>query len=100
MDDLPDAIVRLRNPVSERNYGIDEPHRDHPQEEVERTPAAVTTPISPPAYSNNNVVVVRQLSLDNFRRRLVQHFSIAVAINEVKWPRRFDNNSVNDTNAH
>jgi hypothetical protein len=27
VDDLLDAIVRLRNPVSERNYGIDEPHR-------------------------------------------------------------------------
>ncbi len=92
VDDLPDAIVRLRNPVSERNYEIDKPHRDHPQEEVERTPAPVTTPITP-AYSNNNVVVVRQLSLDNFRRRLVQHFSIAVARNEVKWPRRFNTNA-------
>ena len=93
-DDIPDAIVRLRNPVSERNFGIGElPSGSNQQERHEhRAPAMNTTmPIIP--ASNNNIIVVRKLALDDFRSRLVEHFSIAVARNEVKWPRRFGNNN-------
>ncbi|KAI2504248.1 Plant transposon protein [Fragilaria crotonensis] len=84
-DDIPDAIVRLRNPVSERNFGIGElPSGSNQQERHEhRAPAMNTTmPIIP--ASNNNIIVVRKLALDDFRSRLVEHFSIAVARNEVK----------------
>jgi hypothetical protein len=94
-EDIPDAIVRLRNPVSEQNYGIDElrSSNNHQQEQEQRAPAMNTTPRIIPASANNNIIVVRKLTLDNFRRRLVEHFlSIAVARNEVKWPRRFGNN--------
>ena len=37
------------------------------------------------------VQVVRNLSLKEFRKRLVIHFAIACSRNEVKWPSRLGN---------
>ena len=42
-----------------------------------------------PAVAGGPVRIVRMLSHDQFRSRLVDHFDILYKKNEIKWPRRF-----------
>ncbi len=87
----PNAIVRLNNPATERNYGIDQiKEYQHPQQ------IRVATPSPAPLGVNNGVTSIQRvckLSLHDFRQRLVTHFSIAVERNEVQWSRRFGNST-------
>ncbi len=88
---LPNAVIRLNNPVLERNYGIDEPHSQQQVQTPTVSPTAATesTEIDPPVESTrpleirNRTLVVRKLKLNEFRQSLVVHFSIAVQRNEV-----------------
>ena len=52
--------------------------------------------VTPNADGSINVV---DLSLDEFRSRLVRHFNIAFQKNEVKWPKRKRHDYLFDTEA-
>ena len=85
----PNAILRLRHPATERNFGVSTVE-DHPQQQPNET---MPSPLAPMQINDDdrNIQVVRKLSLHDFRQRLVVHFSIVVERNEVRWPRRFEN---------
>ena len=88
---LPDAILRLQNPATERRYGVSDNER---MDRSEDTPApAVTLDANNVSNDGNDGIVEgRKLSLHDFGHRLVVHFSIALERNEVKWPQRFVTN--------
>jgi hypothetical protein len=80
---LPDAILRLQNPAAERRYGVSNYER---MDQAEDTPApAVRIDSTTPGADDGNdgIVEVQKLSLNDFRHRLVVHFSIALERNEV-----------------
>lgn len=82
---VPDAILRLQNPASERQYGVSNEPSEFDHNRLQQTPAPTTIDTT----SDDGIVEVRKLSLPDFRRRLVVHFSIALERNEVQWPQRF-----------
>jgi hypothetical protein len=103
-DDIPTALKRLANPVAARENGIaaiQDENEDatarssiaHPEAEVLYPPSAgiaseMTTDTDDVNDAGHRAIKVRDLSLDDFRRRLVVHFEIAFRQNEVEWPRR------------
>ena len=42
----------------------------------------------PPPQNNDGSINVRDLSLNDFMKRLITHFNIVFKQNKVKWPRR------------
>jgi hypothetical protein len=80
---VPDAILRLQNPASERQYGVSNEQLECDHNGLHQTPAPAGATIT------DGIVEVRKLGLLDFRRRLVVHFSIALERNEVQWPQRF-----------
>jgi hypothetical protein len=92
---VPGAILRLQNPASERQYGVSnerlEFNHNRSQQTPAPAPAIVDAPTTVATTTDDGIVEVRKLSLPDFRRRLVVHFSIALERNEVQWPQRFMN---------
>ena len=88
---LPDAILRLQNPATERRYGVSDNEQIDRSEDIP-TPAVILDTTVAGDHGNDGIVEIRKLSLQDFRHRLVVHFSIALERNEVKWPRRFVTN--------
>ena len=64
---------------------------EHDDEEYNTNMALLQTVEEPmlPATSGGPVRIVRKLTHDQFRSRLVDHFDILFKKNEIKWPRRF-----------
>ena len=84
---VPDAILRLQNPASERRYGVSDERLEFDHDRSQQSPAETATTVA--TTTDDDIVEVRKLSLSDFRRRLVVHFSIALERNEVQWPQRF-----------
>lgn len=63
---------------------------EHNDEELNATMVLLQTVEEPmlPAAPGGPVRIVRKLSHDQFRSRLVDHFDILFKKNEIKWPRR------------
>jgi hypothetical protein len=84
---IPQAIERLQNPSILRSYDTsDQGIRNSVQTEADSNVAQNT--------SNNNattwdgVVHVRDLSLVEFRARLIEHFDILYEQHKIQWPQR------------
>jgi hypothetical protein len=104
LDDIPTALQRLANPVAARDNGIvtvdgetrmgGATSRVGEQEAEVQCPPNICDDVDLEEGLVHDVpnhgipIKVRNLSLDDFRRRLVVHFDIAFKRNEVKWPRR------------
>jgi hypothetical protein len=88
---VPDAILRLQNPALERQYGVSNERWESDHNRLQQTPApaVVDAATTVDTTTDDDIVEVRKLSLTEFRRRLVVHFSIALKRNEVQWPQRF-----------
>jgi hypothetical protein len=90
---VPDAILRLQNPASERRYGVSDERLEFDQHDrLQQSPAPATTVDAPTTVATttyDDIAGVQKRSLTDFRRRLVMHFSIALEKNEVQWPHRF-----------
>jgi hypothetical protein len=97
---LPNAILNLRTPAEARGYDIsgmgtvspyavpyngadDEIGNDNNPEDMETEDIAGTE-----TEDNGVVRVVRNLSQEYFRKRLVQHFDICWRRNDIVWPQR------------
>ena len=97
---VPDAILRLQNPALERQYGVSNERLECDHNRLQQTPApaVVDAATTVDTTTDDDIVEVRKLSLTEFRRRLVVHFSIALERNEVQWPQRFvvNRNKVDD----
>jgi hypothetical protein len=108
-DDIPTALQRLANPVAARENGIaavddgndntTSPAGSSHQQEAEVLYPPSTDVASEMAINRDEVndaghraaalpIKVRDLCLDDFRKRLVVHFEIAFRQNEVEWPQR------------
>jgi hypothetical protein len=63
---------------------------EHNKEELNATLASLETVKEPmlPAAAGGPVRIVRKLTHDQFRSRLVDHFDILFKKNGIKWPRR------------
>jgi hypothetical protein len=94
---LPAAIRNLNNPVAMRSFdlsgmgpGSDAILSDGEElrQYVEESAAVDNddTSCSSHNHMNNQVQLVRKLSLAEFRKRLIVHFDIAYHQGEVKWP--------------
>ena len=89
-DEIPNAVNKLNNPSSIRNfdlarsgYGNDyEPSNDEVMVDDEEEP---TLPIPQNDDESFNVC---DLSLTQFRKRLITHFNILFKQNKIIWPRR------------
>ena len=86
---VPDAILRLQNPASERRYGVSDERLEFDHDRSQQSPAETATVPTVATTTDDDIVEVRKLSLSDFRCRLVVHFSIALERNEVQWPQRF-----------
>lgn len=85
------ALERLHNPMEARNFdtsgmgnGNDHVEDDESTEEnsiMEQSEESLVV-------DNDGALIVRHLSFDYFRSKLVNHFDIAFKKREVKWPKR------------
>ena len=106
-EEVPLAMRRVLNPSQIRNYDtaiVGLTNHDEEEEDVSRGADAVgdgvavqdavemaeEDSVDDDAYTVNldKVRVVRNLSLDFFRSRLVQHFNIMFRRHKLKWPKR------------
>ena len=87
MDDMPYSIQRLINPVTRRVEDISGMGRgndiDEDNNNIEEEDSNSVAPETEDGY-----IKVNQLSMNEFRRRLITHFNIAFKQNIVKWPSR------------
>ena len=92
--DTPGALLRLRHPVRQRNYN--DTSGMGPGDDV-----LLTENVLEEAYDCSEIVVgvndgnvglsmqkVRNMTLIEFRQKLVTHFNIAFQKNELQWPRQ------------
>ena len=94
---IPQAIRNLHNPVSMRTYDLSGmgPGSDTLPDVVEEE-NAYSDGIDNASHSEQNEnetpeqtavpIVVRNLSLVEFRKRLIKHFDIAYQQRQIKWP--------------
>jgi len=91
-DELQNAVSKLNNPstirktdLSGSGYGNDYiPNNDNdPVDHGDEEEPTSSTP-----QNNDGSFNVNDLSLNEFRRRLITHFNIAFKRNEIVWPRR------------
>jgi hypothetical protein len=102
-NDVPDAsraILNLQNPAHARSYGTSVSAGDDDKEPAQAA-FDTTNPIiagmdhQQQRNTASSIQVVRYLTLDEFRKRLVTHVNIAFHRNELQWPRRLGGHELN-----
>jgi hypothetical protein len=92
---LPAAVRNLNNPVAMRSYDLSGmgpgsdailTNGEELENYVEESAAVDNDDSCSDQNVNNQVELVRKLSLAEFRKRLIIHFDIAYHRGEVKWP--------------
>jgi hypothetical protein len=88
---LPPAITHLHNPALSRNY--DSSAMGHGQDFYDERRARQLhfepqDRVSQVIAQSDGAVMVRHLTMEQFRKRLVKHFNIAFACREIVWPSR------------
>jgi hypothetical protein len=68
------------------HHGGDDDDCDNANPVVNAGTPTIEEPLPPP--SAGQVCIVRKLTNEQFRSRLVEHFNILYQKNEIKWPRR------------
>ena len=91
----PEPIRRLHTPVAARNYdlsgmgaGDDRVPPDNSSNAQQHPATNAAQRLGEVVTHDDDIQVVRNLTLNYFRSKLVTHFDIAYKRHEVKWPLR------------
>ena len=85
----PDAIARLSNPVERRSYDSTRTGSNVEESGERNQPREMRMRFHQRMQRNQNKIrIVKDLSLDYFRDRLIEHFDILWERHEVVWPSR------------
>jgi hypothetical protein len=88
-DEVPEAMRRLISPVNQRTFDVsgmgtgDDPSDDNAEATDQQQSTAGNVQMS-----DDGCIILRTMTMEAFRRKLIQHFDIAFAKKEIHWPKR------------
>lgn len=89
---LPFAVQRLHSPAEIRGFDASGLHRGNDgaasDDDESDSDSDSETFLQGPTEDDNGVRIVRNLSLEYFRGRLIEHFDIKFANHDIQWPSR------------